>query len=227
MRRAILDATRPTRSGAPSSRRRRCHQHPLRGIAQNGPGPSGNRVSPAPVRRRWCPSPTSYGLRNKCARRPGRSGRSTRRRLVRCPGQRELVTRKSEFLVLRLQSALELTDDDVRPGMPMCDVSPRGAGMASGTCNARLLYDLQQGCLDHEQEMSRVNLLAVFAAADNPQARFPQSSPLADFEATAACGETESRSQNRRRGPARAERMRTSAGRCRLAASSTNDSNLS
>ncbi len=72
--------------------------------------------------------------------------------------QREMVT-EIEYLVLRLQAALELTDDEVRPWLAMCERLLAGARRGFWSANARLLYDLQQVCLDHEQEIYRVDLL--------------------------------------------------------------------
>ncbi len=72
--------------------------------------------------------------------------------------QRELI-REVEILVLRLQAALELTEVDVRPWLAMCERLLPAARHGFWNANARLLYDLQQVCLDHEQEMYRVDLL--------------------------------------------------------------------
>ena len=72
--------------------------------------------------------------------------------------RREMVT-EIEYLVLRLQAALELTDDEVRPWLAMCERLLAGARRGFWNANARLLYDLQQVCLDHEQEIYRVDLL--------------------------------------------------------------------
>lgn len=72
--------------------------------------------------------------------------------------QRELI-REVEFLVLRLQAALELTETDARPWLAMCERLLPAARHGFWNANARLLYDLQQVCLDHEQEMYRVDLL--------------------------------------------------------------------
>lgn len=72
---------------------------------------------------------------------------------------RQEMVREIEYLVLRLQAALELTDDDVRPWLAMCERLLTGARRGFWNANARLLYDLQQVCLDHEQETYRVDLL--------------------------------------------------------------------
>lgn len=72
--------------------------------------------------------------------------------------QRQLML-EIEYLVLRLQAALEFTDDDVRPWLAMCVRLLPAARRGFWNANARLLYDLQQVCLDHEQELYRVDLL--------------------------------------------------------------------
>lgn len=68
----------------------------------------------------------------------------------------ELI-REIEFLVLRLQAALELSDDEVRPWLAMCERLLPAARHGFWNANARLLYDLQQVCLDHEQEIYKVD----------------------------------------------------------------------
>lgn len=72
---------------------------------------------------------------------------------------RREMTLEIEYLVLRLQAALELTDEDVRPWLAMCERLLAGARRGFWSANARLLYDLQQVCLDHEQEIYRVDLI--------------------------------------------------------------------
>lgn len=69
------------------------------------------------------------------------------------------LMREIEFLVLRLQAALELTDDEVRPWLAMCERLLPAARRGFWNANARLLYDLQQVCLDHEQEIYKIDLL--------------------------------------------------------------------
>ncbi|MBC8113401.1 MAG: hypothetical protein H7062_03425, partial [Candidatus Saccharimonas sp.] len=61
--------------------------------------------------------------------------------------------------MLRIQAALELTDDDVRPWLAMCERLLPAARRGFWNANARLLFDLQQVCLDHEQEIYKVDLL--------------------------------------------------------------------
>ena len=70
--------------------------------------------------------------------------------------KQELI-REIEFLVLRLQAALELTDDEVRPWLAMCERLLPAARHGFWNANARLLYDLQQVCLDHEQEIYKID----------------------------------------------------------------------
>ena len=69
------------------------------------------------------------------------------------------LLREIEFLMLRIQAALELTDDEVRPWLAMCARLLPAARRGFWNANARLLYDLQQVCLDHEQEIYKVDLL--------------------------------------------------------------------
>jgi hypothetical protein len=115
-------------------------------------------------------SPRKYAALVRRADRLRLSGNNVRAALVRrrafdlapldqmSPARRELI-QEIEFLVLRLQAALELTDDDVRPWLTMCERLLPGARRGFWNANARLLYDLQQVCLDHEQEIYRVDLL--------------------------------------------------------------------
>jgi len=72
---------------------------------------------------------------------------------------RQELLREIEFLVLRIQAALELTDDEVRPWLAMCERLLPAARRGFWNANTRLLYDLQQVCLDHEQEIYKVDLL--------------------------------------------------------------------
>jgi len=58
----------------------------------------------------------------------------------------------------RLQAALELDDADVERWRRMCAALLRGADWGFWTVNARLLYDLQKVCIDHERELYRVDL---------------------------------------------------------------------
>ena len=63
-----------------------------------------------------------------------------------------------ELLVYRLQTALELSPEKVAPWRAMCERLLPAARRGFFNANARLLYDLQQVCLDHEQEIYRVDL---------------------------------------------------------------------
>ena len=72
---------------------------------------------------------------------------------------RQELLREIEFLVLRIQAALELTEDEARPWLAMCERLLPAARRGFWNANARLLYDLQQVCLDHEQEIYKVDLL--------------------------------------------------------------------
>jgi len=65
-----------------------------------------------------------------------------------------------ERLVLRLQAALELSDVEVRPWLAMCERLLPAARRGFWNANARLLSDLQQVCLDHEQEIYKTDLLS-------------------------------------------------------------------
>ncbi len=116
------------------------------------------------------PSPRKYAALTLKAERLRVNGNNVRAAAVRrrafevappeyvdAAGQ-EMV-REIEYLVLRLQAALELTDDDVRPWLAMCERLLAGARRGFWNANARLLYDLQQVCLDHEQETYHVDLL--------------------------------------------------------------------
>ena len=72
---------------------------------------------------------------------------------------RQELLREIELLVLRVQAALELTDDEVRPWLAMCERLLPAARRGFWNANARLLFDLQQVCLDHEQEIYKVDLV--------------------------------------------------------------------
>ena len=113
-------------------------------------------------------SPRKYAALVRRALRLRTSGNNVRAALVRrlafdlAPldqmndAKLELI-REIEFLVLRLQAALELTDDEVRPWLAMCERLLPAARHGFWNANARLLYDLQQVCLDHEQEIYKVD----------------------------------------------------------------------
>jgi len=128
-------------------------------------------------------SPRRYALLVRRADQLRVNGNNVRAALVRrrafdkapldqmVEAQNELV-REIEFLVLRLQAALELTDDDVRPWQAMCERLLPAARHGFWNVNARLLYDLQQVCLDHELEMYGVDLLGwMFSRGKQPLKR--------------------------------------------------------
>jgi hypothetical protein len=115
-------------------------------------------------------SPRRYAALVRRADRLRGSGNNVRAALVRrlafdrapldqaVKAQQELL-HEVEFLVLRLQAALELSDESVRPWLTMCQRLLPAARHGFWNANARLLFDLQQVCLDHEKEMYRVDLL--------------------------------------------------------------------
>ena len=72
---------------------------------------------------------------------------------------KRLLQEEIQKLVGRLQSALELSDEAVRPWLMMCEKLLPGAQRGFWNANARLLYDLQNVCFDHEHEIYRVDLL--------------------------------------------------------------------
>lgn len=115
-------------------------------------------------------SPHKYAALARRAQRLRMAGNNVRAALVRRQAydfapldqmgdaKRELM-QEIEYLVLRLQAALELTDDEVRPWLAMCERLLPAARRGFWNANARLLYDLQQVCLDHEQEIYKIDLL--------------------------------------------------------------------
>ena len=115
-------------------------------------------------------SPRKYAALVRRAQRLRVAGNNVRAALVRrlafdfapldqmATAKQELI-QEIEFLVLRLQAALELTDDEVRPWLAMCERLLPAARHGFWNANARLLYDLQQVCLDHEQEIYKVDLM--------------------------------------------------------------------
>ncbi len=114
-------------------------------------------------------SPRKYAALARRANRLRTDGNNVRAALVRRQAfdvapldlmneARQELLREIEFLVLRVQAALELTDDEVRPWLAMCERLLPAARRGFWNANARLLYDLQQVCLDHEQEIYKVDL---------------------------------------------------------------------
>lgn len=115
-------------------------------------------------------SPRKYAALTRHANRLRSDGNNVRAALVRRQAfdvapldlmneARTELLREIEFLVLRVQAALELTDDEVRPWLAMCERLLPAARRGFWNANARLLYDLQQVCLDHEQEIYKADLL--------------------------------------------------------------------
>jgi len=115
-------------------------------------------------------SPHKYSSLCRRAQRLRVAGNNVRAALVRrlaydvapldkmSEAKQELI-QEIQYLVLRLQAALELTDDEVRPWLAMCERLLPAARHGFWNANARLLYDLQQVCLDHEQEIYKVDLV--------------------------------------------------------------------
>lgn len=79
-------------------------------------------------------------------------------------------------LVSRLQSALELSEQAVSPWFTMCAKLLPGAQHGFWNANARLLYDLQKVCFDHEHEIYKVDLLRWMMSAG----KSPLKSPLSN-----------------------------------------------
>ena len=115
-------------------------------------------------------SPRAYAAYVRRAKRLRLDGNNVRAALVRLQAfdvapldqmndARSELLREIEFLVRRVQAALELTDDEARPWLAMCERLLPAARRGFWNANARLLYDLQQVCLDHEQEIYKVDLL--------------------------------------------------------------------
>lgn len=128
-------------------------------------------------------SPRKYAALSRRAQRLRTSGNNVRAALVRrlafdvapldqMNEARQELMREIEFLVLRLQAALELSDDEVRPWLAMCERLLPAARHGFWNANARLLYDLQQVCLDHEQEIYKVDLPRwIFSRGQTPLKR--------------------------------------------------------
>jgi len=115
-------------------------------------------------------SPRKYAALARRAARLRAAGNNVRAALVRrqafdvapldqMNSAREELLQEIQFLVRRLQTALELTDDEARPWLAMCERLLPAARRGFWNANARLLYDLQQVCLDHEQEIYKVDLV--------------------------------------------------------------------
>jgi hypothetical protein len=72
---------------------------------------------------------------------------------------RSLLQEEIQKLVGRLQAALEMSDEAARPWLMMCERLLPAAQQGFWNANARLLYDLQTVCFDHEHEIYKVDLL--------------------------------------------------------------------
>lgn len=83
------------------------------------------------------------------------------------------LMREIEFLVLRLQAALEFSDEEVRPWLAMCERLLPAARRGFWNSNARLLYDLQQVCLDHEQEIYKIDLVGCLTSGGKTPLKRP------------------------------------------------------
>lgn len=82
---------------------------------------------------------------------------------------RGLLQAEIQKLVQRLQSALEMSDAAAQPWLLMCEKLLPTAQQGFWNPNARLLYDLQTVCFDHEHEIYKVDLLRwVFSLGKTP-----------------------------------------------------------
>lgn len=72
---------------------------------------------------------------------------------------KDRLQQEIQKLVSRLQAALKLSDHEANPWLKMCEVLLTGAQQGFWNANARLLYDLQKVCYDHEHEVYKVDLL--------------------------------------------------------------------
>ena len=72
---------------------------------------------------------------------------------------RTRLEKEIQKLVSRLQAALELSDNAAHPWLMMVEKLLPSARRGFWNANARLLYDLQNVCFDHEHEIYKVDLL--------------------------------------------------------------------
>ncbi len=72
---------------------------------------------------------------------------------------KQFLKEEVQKLAIRLQSALEMTEATTRSWCEMCEKLLPSALRGFWNANARLLYDLQTVCFDHEQEIYKVDLL--------------------------------------------------------------------
>ena len=156
---ALLEATRP-------------HERSLTAVAPvaTGPADAVESLLEGSQLNLSSRSPRAYAAYVRRAKRLRLDGNNVRAALVRRQAfdvapldqmndARSELLREIELLVLRVQAALELSDDDARPWLAMCERLLPAARRGFWNANARLLYDLQQVCLDHEQEIYKVDLL--------------------------------------------------------------------
>ena len=162
---ALLEATRPLDTARPSE----ALLSPIAATATASVDPVESLLEGAPLNLA-SRSPRAYAAYVRHALRLRMAGNHVRAALVRRQAfdvapldqmndARAELLREIEFLVLRVQAALELADDEVRPWLAMCERLLPAARRGFWNANARLLYDLQQVCLDHEQEIYKVDLL--------------------------------------------------------------------
>lgn len=157
--RSLLEATRPAElvSATPQPQ------------LENPVGPVESLLEGAPINLA-SRSPRKYAALARRAARLRLAGNNVRAALIRRQAfdvapldqmntARDELLQEIEFLVRRLQTALELSENEVRPWLAMCERLLPAARRGFWNANARLLYDLQQVCLDHEQEIYKVDLI--------------------------------------------------------------------
>ena len=84
----------------------------------------------------------------------------------------EFLRQEIDHLVRRLQFALDMSDEAALPWQRMCERLLPGAQSGFWNANARLLYDLQTVCFDHEQEIYKIDLpVWVFSLGKTPLKR--------------------------------------------------------
>ncbi len=158
----LFRATRP--QGAPLPK----DQRELAGLADLPAEIESHDDKPAPHADH--PSELKYRLLMRKSQRPASLGNVVRAAIYRARAERfappEFAGRvraaiKMDVyrLIRRLQTALELDDADGQPWQEslfaLVDQTPRGIW----TAEARLLYDLQKVCVDHEREIYTVDLV--------------------------------------------------------------------
>lgn len=88
---------------------------------------------------------------------------------------RERLEQEIHKLAARLQSALELSDATARDWQVMCEKLLPSAQFGFWNPNARLLYDLQSACIDHEHVTYKVDLLRWALSAGKSPLKRPLS----------------------------------------------------